>query len=77
MIEYPSMIFDFDVYMVTEYNGLPLEFEENYSMWIDIEKLLNEDKKFPSIEIINYLEEENIELKIYSNENHDILKIEK
>ena len=75
-IEYPDIIFDFDVYVVDEFKGNPLEFEENNSMWISIDELLNQNKKFPCIEILNYLHKEEIKLKIYSDENHNILKIE-
>lgn len=52
IIEYPNMVFDFDIYLVNDYKGNPQEFDENYSMWINIENLLNENKKFPSVEII-------------------------
>ena len=75
IIEYPSMIFDFDVYIAKEYDGAPMEFEENYSMWINVDELLNQDKKIPSIEILKYLNLKNIKLKIYADENHNILKI--
>lgn len=76
IIEYPNMVFDFDVYIAKEYDGTPSEFEENYSMWINIDELLNQDKKIPSIEILKYINLENIKLKIYVDENHNILKIE-
>lgn len=76
IIEYPNMIFDCDVYIVNEYKGELLENKENYSMWINIDKLLGEDKKIPSVEIIKYLNLENIKLKIYVDENHNILKLE-
>lgn len=76
IIEYPHMIFDFDIYLVTNYQGSPLEFEENDSIWMDIEKLLKEDKKFPCVEIIKHLEKDNIKLVIYSDENHNVLKVE-
>ena len=52
------------------------EFEENFSMWINIEDLLKENKKFPSVEIIKHLEGNNINLKIYSDDDHNILNIE-
>lgn len=76
IVEYPNMIFDFDIYLVNDYKGNPKEFEENYSMWISIEDLLKENKKFPSVEIINYIESDDISLKIYSDDNHNILNIE-
>ncbi|MBQ4263732.1 MAG: NUDIX hydrolase [Bacilli bacterium] len=76
IIECPNMIFDFDVYIVKEYDGIPSEFDENDSMWINIDELLKKDKKFASIEILKYINLENIKLKIYVDENHNILKIE-
>ncbi|MCI7797985.1 MAG: NUDIX domain-containing protein [Mollicutes bacterium] len=76
IIEYPNMVFDFDIYLVNDYKGNPQEFDENYSMWINIEDLLSENKKFPSVEIIKYLENNDINLKIYSDDNHNILNIE-
>lgn len=76
IVEYPNMIFDFDIYLANDYKGNPQEFEENYSMWINIEDLLNENKKFPSVEIIKHLESNNINLKIYSDDYHNILNIE-
>lgn len=77
IIEYPNMIFDFDIYLVEEFSGIPKELNENYSMWINIDQLFNEPKKFPSIEILKYLKEDSINLNIYSDENHNILKLEK
>ena len=76
IIEYPNMVFDFDIYLVNDYKGNPQEFDENYSMWINIEDLLSENKKFPSVEIIKYLKNNDINLKIYSDDNHNILNIE-
>ena len=77
IIEYPNMIFDFDIYLVEKFSGIPKEFEENYSMWVNIEQLFNESNKFPSIEILKYLRENNTNLKIYSDVNHNIIKLEK
>lgn len=76
IVEYPERIFDFDIYIVKQYAGKPLEFAENYSMWIDIKELLSKNNIFPSVEIIKHLKEENINLKIYEDENHKIIKTE-
>lgn len=76
IIEYPNRIFDFDIYVVNKYNGEPKEFEENYSMWVDIKNLIKEEKVFPSIEILKHiLNSEEISLKIYCDENHKITDI--
>lgn len=76
IIEEPEIIYNIDVYVVYKYNGEPEDFEENYSMWIDINELLNEDKKIPSIEILKYLNLENIDIKIFTDKTHNILEIE-
>ena len=38
-IEYPERIFEFDVIIVDEYSGEPIEFEENKSMWFNMADL--------------------------------------
>lgn len=73
-IEFPNRLFDLDVYIVDEYIGEPLEFAENYSMWIDLEKIQNESKIFASIKAIKYLKD-NMNLKIYCKSNDTILEI--
>lgn len=45
-------------------------------MWINIDELLNQDKKIPSVEILKYIKMEKVKLKMYVDENHNILKIE-
>ena len=47
--EYPDKIFDFDIYVASEFDGVPKCTEENNSYWIDIDKLQKEEKVFPSI----------------------------
>ena len=76
IIEYPERIFDFDIFIVEKFEGDPLNFEENDSMWMSIDELLSKDKKIPSVEIVKYLDN-NIKLKINSDDNHNILSIEK
>ena len=75
IIEYPDRIFDFSIYIVDEYSGEPLEFEENESMWINIDDLLKKEKVFLSIETIKHLKE-NMDLKIECDNNHKIINIE-
>lgn len=74
-IEYPERIFEFDVFVVDEYSGEPLEFEENKSMWFNIVDLYKETKLFPSIEVIKYLKD-NMNVKVDCDSNHKILNIE-
>ena len=74
-IEYPERIFEFDIFIVDEYSGDPLEFEENKSMWFNIDDLYKETKLFPSIEIIKFLKDD-MNVKVDCDSNHKILNIE-
>ncbi|MBQ8298556.1 MAG: NUDIX domain-containing protein [Clostridia bacterium] len=53
VIEYPKKIFDFNVFYTNEYEGVNQEFEDNISEWIEIDKLLKEDKILPNSLILN------------------------
>jgi len=74
-IEYPERIFEFDIFIVDEYLGDTTEFDENKSMWANIDDLDKETKLFPSIELIKYLKED-MNVKIKCDSNHKILSIE-
>lgn len=74
-IEYPERIFEFDIFIVDEYFGEPLEFEENISIWFNIDDLYKETKLFPSIEVIKYLKD-GMNVKVDCDSNHKILNIE-
>ena len=74
IIEFPDIIFDFKIFIVDEYNGEPLEFDENKSMWIDLNDLNRETKVFPSIIAIKYLKD-NMNLKINCESNDKIIEI--
>lgn len=74
-IEYPDKIFEFKIYLVDDYSGDPLEFEENYSMWINVDDLYKEERLFPSIEVIKYLKD-GMNLKIDCDSNNNITTID-
>lgn len=76
IIEYPNRVFDMSIFIVDDYIGEPLEFEENCSMWIHIDDLYKEDKLFPSIEMIKHLKD-NMNLKIECDSNHKVINIVK
>lgn len=75
-VEYPNRIFEFDIYIVDDYTGEPHDFEENDSMWINLDELEKEPKIFPSIKAIYYLKD-NMNLKMISDENHNVLDLKK
>jgi len=76
IIEYPNRIYEIDIYAVTDYKGSPKELKENYSMWINCNELLQKENVLPSIEILKYLSNDIINLKILVNNNHKIISTE-
>ena len=52
-IEYPDILFSFDVFISSEYEGKPHDFEKNTSEWIEINELLQKEKILPNIIILD------------------------
>lgn len=76
IIEYPNKTFDTEIFIVNDYEGTIEDFEENTSLWMSIEELLQKDKILPSIEVIKYLDNDIIDLKLTVDDNHKIIDIE-
>ena len=53
IIEYLNRIFDFDVFVASESEGEPQEFQENTSEWIEIPELLHKEKILSNIIILD------------------------
>lgn len=60
VVECPDMIFDFDIFTTNDYEGTPQKFENNDSMWMDIDSLLKEDKIFKNIKLLSEEYRENL-----------------
>ena len=79
IVECKDIIFDFDVFIVNDYKGVPNNFLYNESMWIDIDLLL-ERKCFSNIQLLSkkyrYLLEidSNFRIKFIIGENNKIIK---
>lgn len=71
VVEYPDRIYDFDVFVVDDYEGEPAEYNANYSMWMNIEKLLKEEKVFPSVVMIKDLKD-GMDVRVECDANHNI-----
>lgn len=81
VIEYPEMIFDFDVIICKNFEGNPNNFDENESMWIEIKDLINQEKGFPCIDILKseykkYFKYGNFKIGFIVDKNHNILQKE-
>lgn len=82
IIEYPSRIFDFDVFITNEYDGNVQEFEDNISEWIDIKELLQKEKILSNIMVLDRFfikglidDNYNFKMNIKVDDNENILDI--
>lgn len=53
IIEYPNKIFNLSVFFSNECEGEPQDFEENTSEWIDIDELLQKERKLSNIMLLD------------------------
>ena len=74
VLEFSDRIFDFDVYYVDEYDGKPLDFFDNKTLWVDLEKIQKESKILASIRMIKYIKD-NMNLKMFCDDEDNIIKI--
>ena len=82
IIEYPNRLFDFDVFVATENEGEPQEFEENTSEWIEIQELLQKEKILSNIIILDRFfikglidDSYNFKMHVEVDEQEDILSV--
>lgn len=82
IIEYPNKIFDFVVFTADKCNGVPQEFEDNTSEWIEISELLKQEKILPNSLILNRFflrglldEKVSFDMKIEVDEFENIISV--
>ena len=74
VLEFSDRIFDFDVYYVDEYDGEPVEFIDNKTLWVDLEKIQKESKILASVKMIEYIKDK-MNLKMICDDEDNIIKI--
>ena len=81
-LEYPDRKFYFDLFRTNTYEGVPQDFRENTSQWIEISKLLGKEKRLAIILIlekpyISYLLDDKNKINMYVkvDETENILDI--
>lgn len=67
IVEYPTRIYDFDVFFASESEGELKQFEENASEWIKISDLLKKEKLLSNILILDHF----FIKALTNNENND------
>ena len=65
VIEYPDRVFDMTIFIASEYKGTLKETTENIANWIEIEELLEKEKKFTEI----YLLDDNHKTDLFNRTN--------
>lgn len=81
IIEYPDRIFDFSVFITNNFDGDFKKSEENDVELIDIERLINSEKKFGCIKLLekdfinNLMNCTNFKYKIEVDDNENIVSI--
>ena len=81
-VEYPDRIYMLDIFLTKDYEGIPRDFEENSSKWIDINELLSKEKLLSNIIILDRFfikglidEKLNFNMYIKVDEDEKILEI--
>lgn len=82
-VEYPDRIFNFKIFLSTEFNGEISPIENNISKWVKIEELLKEPKILSNIALLDRKfitglinEKYNFNMYIMVDEEENILKLD-
>lgn len=82
IVEYPNRIFDFDIFVGSDYEGQLQEFEENTVEWIEIPELLQKEKILSNLIILESFlikslidDTYNLEMYIEVDEEENVLEI--
>ena len=74
-IDKPDEILDVDVYIATKYEENPKNFKTHKAMWMPVEKAILSEKNYPSVEILNFLTKDQINVTMELDENNKFIKI--
>ena len=85
IVEYPDRIFDFEVFVAKQFNGVPADLQENSSEWIEIDELLSKHNIFANIQLlslkyIKYLKDDSSDFKMHifidTDENIESIEVD-
>ena len=85
IVEYPDRIFDFEVFVAKQFNGVPADLQENSSEWIEIDELLSKHNIFANIQLlspkyIKYLKDDSSDFKMHifidNDENIESIEVD-
>ena len=85
IVEYPDRIFDFEVFVAKQFNGVPADLQENSSEWIEIDEILSKHNIFANIQLlspkyIKYLKDDSSDFKMHifidNDENIESIEVD-
>ena len=85
IVEYPDRIFDFEVFVAKQFNGVPADLQENSSEWIEIDELVSKHNIFANIQLlspkyIKYLKDDSSDFKMHifidNDENIESIEVD-
>ena len=79
-VMYPAKTFELEVYSTNTIKGNPQEFSENYSGWMPITDLINQDKRLAithllDVDMKEYLKAPGFNITFTCNDNHEVLNL--
>lgn len=79
-VMYPAKTFELEVYSTSTIKGNPQEFSENYSGWMPITDLINQDKRLAITHLLDddmkeYLKASGFNITFTCNDNHEVLNL--
>lgn len=79
-IIYPNKKYIIKTYIASKINGIPQEFDDNYSYWIPISELTKNEKRFAIThlidDLIKYFESEKLNIIFTCDKHHNIINME-
>ena len=77
IVEYPSEIYEIYIYVTRDYNFLqsPKNFKEHKAKWMRIDKLVFMKNVFPSIDLLNYLFKDQVDIHMELDKHAKYLKV--
>ena len=77
VVEYPDKVYEISIYVTRdyEYNQKPKDFPDHKALWIPVEKVVFEEKSYPSIDLLNYLFKDQVNVHMEIDENNKYIKV--
>lgn len=77
-IMYPNKKFIMKTYIANKVNGDPQEFDDNYSYWLPIKELTENEKRFAITHLLDnnmvkYFESNNLNMLFICDDNHNVI----